>query len=366
MKRQLLFLGIVILLCIYLLCVWGVIHLIFNTKNSVSGLQGGLKPWQKDGNLMLLGTVTRNELTTEEKVTLDKEATSVEYTGNISLPESYTVPDKFLSSVVDQENCGSCWAFSTVSAMSDRIRISTNGKFLTLMTTYTDNESNKHPIKNQLSPHLLAACDYCDMKTKIADILKRNKKCNQECNGGVLVYAFIFLHDNGMITIDCNKTKRQYTCHTFTELGKAGGKIPCVRWTFGSPKKVNIYDQNNLLGNEQSIMEEIYKNGSVAASFSVYENFFNFFKADPQAVYKSTESSAYAGGHAICIIGWGIDNKGDKFWLCRNSWNSGWGDKGYFRILKGENFCGIEADVWCTDVTNKFKPGTNEANWKPA
>ena len=48
------------------------------------------------------------------------------------------------------------------------------------------------------------------------------------------------------------------------------------------------------------------------------------------------------GGHAIRIIGYGQEEDGTKYWLCVNSWNEDWGDKGLFKILRGKNECNIE------------------------
>ncbi|RCN24413.1 hypothetical protein ANCCAN_29890, partial [Ancylostoma caninum] len=47
------------------------------------------------------------------------------------------------------------------------------------------------------------------------------------------------------------------------------------------------------------------------------------------------------GGHAVRILGWGVDNK-TPYWLVANSWNTDWGENGYFRIVRGLNECGIE------------------------
>ena len=33
------------------------------------------------------------------------------------------------------------------------------------------------------------------------------------------------------------------------------------------------------------------------------------------------------GGHAVKIIGWGVEN-GVDYWLVANSWNTQWSDKG--------------------------------------
>lgn len=44
------------------------------------------------------------------------------------------------------------------------------------------------------------------------------------------------------------------------------------------------------------------------------------------------------------MIGWGVDN-GTPYWLVVNSWNTDWGDKGLFKILRGKDECGIESEV---------------------
>jgi cathepsin B len=43
-------------------------------------------------------------------------------------------------------------------------------------------------------------------------------------------------------------------------------------------------------------------------------------------------------------LGWGVEN-GTPYWLVANSWNSDWGDNGYFRILRGKDECGIEGSI---------------------
>lgn len=88
-----------------------------------------------------------------------------------------------------------------------------------------------------------------------------------------------------------------------------------------------------------SIQREIMTNGPVEAAFTVYADFPSY----KSGVYKHTTGSAL-GGHAIKILGWGTEN-GSPYWLVANSWNSDWGDNGFFKILRGENECGIEDGV---------------------
>lgn len=55
-------------------------------------------------------------------------------------------------------------------------------------------------------------------------------------------------------------------------------------------------------------------------------------------------SGSSLGGHAIKIIGWGVEND-LPYWLVVNSWNENWGEEGLFKILRGSNHLGIEGGV---------------------
>ena len=50
------------------------------------------------------------------------------------------------------------------------------------------------------------------------------------------------------------------------------------------------------------------------------------------------------GRHAVRILGWGVE-KNVPYWLVANSWNSDWGDNGFFKILRGSNECKFENDI---------------------
>jgi len=60
-------------------------------------------------------------------------------------------------------------------------------------------------------------------------------------------------------------------------------------------------------------------------------------------VYKRT-SDNLLGGHAVKIVGWGVDTDGTEYWIVANSWNTSWGEDGFFRIAFGE--CNFEQSLW--------------------
>ena len=50
--------------------------------------------------------------------------------------------------------------------------------------------------------------------------------------------------------------------------------------------------------------------------------------------------------HALLIVGWGYDEEQQvKYWIVKNSWGTGFGDSGYFRIIRGIDFSGIESQA---------------------
>ena len=60
---------------------------------------------------------------------------------------------------------------------------------------------------------------------------------------------------------------------------------------------------------------------------------------------KNDVSGSYQGNHFIKFIGYGTSG-GVDYWLCANSWGTSFGDKGYFKMQKGIDLCGIETYVY--------------------
>ena len=89
-------------------------------------------------------------------------------------------------------------------------------------------------------------------------------------------------------------------------------------------------------------MYEILTQGPVQAVMRVHTDLFLYHSG----VYSLTNlaSERLAGYHAVTIVGWGQEGA-TPYWTVLNSWGSGWGEDGTFRILRGSNECGIEESV---------------------
>ena len=93
------------------------------------------------------------------------------------------------------------------------------------------------------------------------------------------------------------------------------------------------------------IQRDLVKFGSVSVSFTVYDDFPTY----SSGVYQHTPKSKSLGGHAVRLIGYGIEDN-VPYWLCANSWNDSWGLEGTFKILRGSDECGIESGAVAVEV----------------
>jgi len=236
-------------------------------------------------------------------------------------PESFDPREEYpncksVSMIRDQAWCGSCWAFGAVSSLSDRYCI----------------KEGKDVI---LSSEDMLACSGAG-----------------SCNGGSPYSAISYWVNTGLVTEECSPYSFESCDHHIP-----GSKNPCpsgygptpkcektckngAKWEDDKHKGSNAYS----IEGEKNIMAELAMNGPCEATIAVYEDFLVY----TSGVYHHV-SGSLVGYHAIKLMGYG--SAGDtKFWLLANSWNEHWGEKGYFRMLRGNDECGVESDIVCGEI----------------
>jgi len=72
---------------------------------------------------------------------------------------------------------------------------------------------------------------------------------------------------------------------------------------------------------------------------TVYDDFSRYTSG---TYIKSPKANGPVGGHAVKIIGYGIDENQVPYWTVANSAGLQWGMGGFFRIQRGTNECGFE------------------------
>ena len=86
------------------------------------------------------------------------------------------------------------------------------------------------------------------------------------------------------------------------------------------------------------MQRDLLANGPISVAFQVFSDFHSY----SSGVYTRTAAGQLDGGHAVKVVGWGVDAAGGDYWTVANSWGPSWGMHGYFNIARGKNECGIE------------------------
>jgi len=278
-----------------------------------------------------------------------------------------TIPDEFdseqnwphcakiIGDIRDQSNCGCCWAFAGAEAASDRMCIATNGKMMVP----------------------LSAEDVC---------FNGGGFMSMGCNGGQITSPWSYLKKGGLFGGKGAVSGGQYhgsgafgkgLCSDFSlpqchHHGPQGDDPNPPEGSEGCPKesspdgpkkcdadaeaphanfeddKYTFEGQTITAHGEANIQQAIMQGGPMEVAFTVYSDFENY----ASGVYHHV-SGEMAGGHAVKVVGWGVDN-GVKYWKIANSWNPYWGEKGYFRIRRGTNEGGIEDQAVASSPSAKW------------
>lgn len=200
--------------------------------------------------------------------------------------------------VKNQQQCGSCWSFSTTGAIEGAWFLS-NGTLVSL------------------SEQQLIDCS--------------TAQGNQGCNGGMMDYAFEYVIQNGGITTE--------DAYPYTATG------PNTCEAAGKPVAAKISGYTDVTPNSDAALMAAVAKQPVSVAIEADQAAFQF--------YTSGVLTAACGSnldHGVLVVGYN-----SAAWIVKNSWGADWGDNGYIQLARGSAYdpagqCGILSDPSCPTV----------------
>ena len=228
----------------------------------------------------------------------------------LALPTSFdwrsVSSNNWMTPIKDQGQCGSCWAFGALAAYEVRMKLAANNPGLV----------------PDLSEQQMLSCSPGSCAGWYMDDTADWITCHGTVDEGCFPYL---AQDTAPCSDSCSdRDSRKYKGE--------GWSWVCDNWY-----TVDI----------DRIKQEIYSGGPVPAYMEVYSDFDSY----TGGIYTHT-SGYFRGGHCVAIVGWGSSG-GVDYWICKNSWGTGWGESGWFRIKMGEVSIGTQTIAYQPKVRGK-------------
>jgi cathepsin F len=211
-----------------------------------------------------------------------------------NLPTSFDWREKgAVTPVKNQGGCGSCWAFATVAGIEGANFVATK-KLVSL------------------SEQELVDCD----------------KKDGGCGGGLPSNALQYLMKNGLgeeTEDDYSYKGRNGKC----QAAKSSEKVFVKNW-----KIVDGTDEDQLAA-------AVVKFGPLAIGINATPmQWYMRGIANPFDILCNKKQL----DHGVTIVGFGQEGE-KKYWIIKNSWGGHWGEKGFYRIIRGKGKCGLNTNV---------------------
>merc|ERR1719156_71975 len=228
----------------------------------------------------------------------------------------------WLDPVMDQGDCGSCYAASSMRMLTARHKI-----------------TQKDPDALPWSINAPLMCG----------------EYNQGCKGGYPFLMTRWSQDVGLVPATCMRYNTAGKCQLECDLDKLEGK----RYRSSNHRYVGSWYGNST---EKAIMEELVHKGPLVLSFEPADDFMFYSDGIYQSAgparkpFDAAHPEWERVDHAVLLVGYGEED-GKKYWKLQNSWGEDWGEDGYFRMIRGVDESMIESIAVAADVIEDEQAG---------
>lgn len=239
----------------------------------------------------------------------------------------------YLTPIYDQKDCAGCYAYSTISCLSDRFAMQT---LLQVKPFFNPLEAVMCYVEENDSE------SYIQLRDNLNSLQTEEKVHIQKaCKGNTIYSMGSYLFRGGAVENKC------VPISNLQQMLDKSGKLPLCTSLEGPNEELcldnNIglrlwpaYKAYTLQGEGSDLITnlklELMKWGPISVAFNVFADFLHHY--DGKTVYIPKSGQKSLGGHAVKLIGWGSEN-GVPYWICANSWGVDWGERGYFKIVQG-------------------------------
>jgi len=204
--------------------------------------------------------------------------------------------------IKNQEQCGSCWAFSTIGNIEGVWKLGGN--------------------------QLIGLSE------------QQEVDCTQDCYGCSGGFPYLAMKD--LLSDSEGKVDTEASYPYTAANGQCSFKSNSVGATITGYK--SYCTESTADCSEDNMATLLYNKGPLSACLD----------AGPMQYYQGgiqnpSSCSPDSIDHCITIVGYGETN-GVKFWKIKNSWGTGWGEQGYYQLIRGTGACGINKVITMSSV----------------